>query len=242
MKKIPFTLSMLALIFTVQQICAQDLNEILNQIGGAGGKANYESAYKFDTYMQMEISDPDNQKVTYNAYLTRDGSNYAVTFTDGGANSIIIFDTENSTMLILSADGGEKPGFAMGIDPEAFSQMITEESEEDEKLNYEHFKTGKSKTILGYVCDEYLIQDDKSEVHIWSSEKLGKEVEMEIFNNQQIFSGAFLYAANVNGMPLEYTFKDGNSGEESVMKVTKIDLNTNKTISTAEYAVMTMGQ
>jgi len=239
MKKILYAGFMLTMILTTQHIQSQDLEDILGQIAAGTTNAVYEPEYKFDTYMQMEVSDMDGNNITYNAYLTRNGSNYAVIFTDEGARSVMVFDTKNSTMLVLSESDGEKAGFAMGLDPDAFSDI--EANEQEDEIAYEHFRTGKTKTILGYKCDEYLISEDGSEIRVWTSEKLGKEVEKKMFSNQQIFGGAFVQAAGMNGMALEYNFKDGDSGEQSTMKVTRIDLNAHKTISTSDYEIMPMG-
>ena len=239
MKKVLLLLAVLALILPIQNIHAQDLQDIMGQLGAGSSKAVYEPSYKFDTYMQMEVSDNEGEKVSYNAYLTKDGSSYAVIFEDQGAKSVIVFDTKNSTMLMLVENDGEKTGFAMGIDPEAFADMDLDEGDDFE---YESFKTGNKKTLLGYECDEYLIKEESSEVRVWSSEKLGKEVEKKMFRNQQIFGGAFSHAAGMEGMALEYDFKDLDSGEHGLMKVTQIDLKSNKTITTSEYTVMSMGQ
>lgn len=240
MRKILLSLSILALLMPVQNIIAQDLQDIMGQLGAGASEAKYETQYKFDTYMQMEVSDQDNEKVVYNAYLTRDGSSYAVIFDAEGAKSLIVFDTKNSTMLMLVENDGEKTGFAMGIDPSAFADLEEEYDEGD--ADYESFKTGNTKTLLGYKCDEYLIKDENSEVRVWSSEKLGKEVEKKMFRNQQIFGGAFAHAAGMEGMALEYDFKDLDSGNQGVMRVTKIDLESDKKITTSDYTVMSMGQ
>jgi hypothetical protein len=240
MKKVLFALPVLALILPVQMVHSQDLQDILGQLGAGTTKAVYEPEYTFDTYLQMEVSDNDNQKVTYNAYLTRDGSSYAVIFDDQGAKSVIIFDTKNTTMLMLVENDGEKTGFAMGVDPAAFAD--TEGYNEGDDSAYEQFKTGNTKTILGYPCDEYLIKAEDSEARVWSSEKLGKEVEKKMFRNRQIFGGTFALAAGMDGMALEYDFRNLETGEQGVMKVTQIDLDAKKTISTSEYTVMSMGQ
>ncbi len=239
MKRILLPLLILAFVLPAQNANSQDLQDILGQLGAGATEAKYNPVYKFDTYMQMEVSDNDDQKVTYNAYLTRDGSSYAVIFDAEGARSVIVFDTKNSTMLMLVENDGEKTGFAMGIDPEAFAN---DEADDEGDFAYESFRTGNTKTLLGYTCDEYLIKDEDSEVRVWSSEKLGKEVEKKMFKNQQIFGGAFVHAAGMDGMALEYDFKDLDSGDHGTMKVTEIDLESNKTISTGEYTVMSMGQ
>ena len=127
----------------------------------------------------------------------------------------------------------------MGIDPETLAEISSDV--EDGKESYAEFKTGKTKTILGYSCDEYLIKDGGTEARMWVSEKLGKVVNNEMLNNQQIFGGAFVHAAGMNGMVLEYNYLNSSSGDRVTMRVSKIDLNASKTIATGDYAVMSLG-
>lgn len=240
MKKVLFALAMLAMILSVQKVQSQNLEDILGQIAAATTKASFDQEYVFDTYIQMEISDLGDQNIVYDIHLTKDGSSYAVIFTDEGTKSTLVFDTKNSTMLMLSEEDGEKTGVAMGINAEALAG-ITDEAEDADK-DFDQYKTGKTKTLLGYSCEEYLIHEDGSEIRMWTSEKLGKAVEKEVFANQQLFGGAFVHATATNGMVLEYSLKDGNNGEQSIMTVTQIDLNANNSIIVSEYSVMSLGQ
>lgn len=240
MKKILFALSMLAMILSSTHVQSQDLEDILNDVMQGTTKAVYDQEYYFDSYLQIEITDPDKHSIIYNVYLSKDGSNYAVIFSNEGDKSVILFDTKNNCMLMLNESDGEKTGVAMGIDPEALSELTGEVSDTDQ--NYTDLKTGNTKTILGYVCDEYLIREDGTEIRIWISEKMGKEVAREILNNQQIFGGGFVHAAGMKGMALEYIYKDDSNESTMTMKVTKIDLNTKNSVKVSDYAVMSMGQ
>jgi hypothetical protein len=164
-------------------------------------------------------------------------------FTDGGDQSTVIFDHKNAAMLILSDSDGEKTGFAMGLDQEAMEEAA-EDYEEDAGAEhpYAPYKTGKKKNILGYSCDEYLVEDESSEAHLWVSEELGDRVRKEMLRNEQTFGMMFYHAAYLNGMILEYDFLDKEDGEKVIMQVTDIDLNRSHSISTRSYAVMTMRQ
>jgi len=208
----------------------------------------YESDYNFDAYIQMEISnykkngDLDDQMV-YDNYVNKTKADYAMVFKDGKDQSTIIFDTKNSAMLILSESDGEKTGFATSIDPEAMAEMVKDYEVEEETTDltpYNLKKTGKSKTILGYQCDEYLAEDEYSEVHMWMSEKLGKEVRKEWMNNQQTFGALFTHAYALNGMVLEYDMLDKDNGKKTIMLVTKINLNHNHSVATGGYTVMSL--
>ncbi len=214
---------------------------------GLSGNVDYESDYDFDAYIQMEVSEYNKNgklkdKTIYDSYTNKESLNYAMVFSDKDDRSTIIFDDENSAMLILADNDGEKTGFAMGIDKEDLAEDAEEYAEEPDTKPYDAYKTGKTKTILGYSCNEYLIDDENTETHMWVSEKLGKQVRREMLNNQQTFGASFYHAAYMNGMVLEYDYLDKEDGERVVMQVTAIDLNHSHTISTTSYAVMSMAQ
>ena len=235
MKKILISLSMLALVFGVN---AQDLEDILGQMAASGASTTYEQAYIFSTYVQMSLTDNGNQTVVYDAYLNKAGDVTAILFSDGGAQSVVLIDTKNNAVLLLSEDEGEKTGIAMGYDPAALSEVSGEINEDD----YSSYKTGKTKDILGYSCDEYVIKEDGTKVQMWVSAKLGKEVEQDLLGNEQVFGGAFLHAARANGMVMEYNYTDENSGENRKLVITKLDLKAMYSVKTSEYAIMSMGQ
>ncbi len=212
---------------------------------GLTGNVDYEESYNFDAFIQMEVSEFNKnqklkEKVMYDSYINKEAVDYAMVFTDKDTKSTIIFDTKNSAMVILSDSDGEKTGFAMGIDPEDLADEIEKQAEEKGIDSYAPYKTGKTKTILGYSCDEYLVEDESSEAHMWVSEKLGNQVRKKMLNNQQTFGAAFYHAAYMNGMVLEYDLLDKDDGERTVMVVTDIDLNRSNTISTRNYSVMSM--
>ena len=214
---------------------------------GLSDNVDYESTYKFDAYIQMEISDYKkngklDDQVVYDSYVHKEDADYAMEFSDDQSKSTIIFDTKNSAMLILTESDGEKTGFATTIDPEAMAERLEayedEEESDLEPLNIK--KTGKTKKILGYSCDEYLADDEDTEVHMWASEKLGKEMRKEWMNNQQTFGAMFSQAYVLDGMVLEYDLLDKGNGKKTLMLVTKIDLNHSHTLSTDGFTIFSM--
>lgn len=224
-------------------------NKVMMNAMGLSGNVDYEEEYNFDAYIQMEITtykkngNLDGQMV-YDNYLHKEDADYAMVFSDKDAKSTIIFDTKNSAMLILTNSDGEKTGFATTIDPETMAELAEETAEEEEEVDmdsYKPMKTGKTKQILGYSCDEYLVQDDETEVHMWVSEKLGKEMRKEWMSNNQTFGAMFSHAYAMNGMVLEYDVVDKDGGK-SVMQVQKIDMNHSHKVSTTGYNVMSMKQ
>lgn len=240
MKKVLNIFAVLASIISAFSLQAQDLEDVLSQMASSNIKAVYDQEYTFNTYLQMEISDPGANSVVYNIYTTKDGKSYAVRFNSQGAESVILLDTQNSSLLMLADDGGEKTGMAIGIDPKALAEL-TAKIESTEK-DYSEFKTGKTRILLDYQCDEYLIREDGTEISMWVSEELGKKIGKKALASQGIFGGGFAHAAGVRGMVMEYSYKDIGSDESRGMKVTRIDLEARNSVKVSDYAVMSMGQ
>ena len=223
-------------------------NQAIMNAMGLTGNVEHEEVYNFDAYIQMELTNYKkngnlDDQVVYDNYLHKEDADYAMVFRDKGDQSTIIFDSKNSAMLILADSDGEKTGFATSIDPEALEEELAdyeeEEVEEADLDSYRPMKTGRTKTILGYSCDEYMVKDESGEVHMWVSEKLGKEVRKEWMSNKQTFGTMFMHANAMNGAVLEYDFVD-EDGKKSVMLVTKIDLNHSHKVDTRPYTIMSM--
>ena len=220
-------------------------NEAIMSAMGLTGNVEHEDEYHFDAYIQMELTTYKkngklDDQVLYDNYLHKEDADYAMEFKDKDATSTIVFDTKNSAMLILTESDGNKTGFATTIDGEALADAAEEYAEEEvDPDSYKPVKTGKTKVILGYSCDEYLVEDEGAEVHMWVSEKLGNEMRKEWMKNQQTFGGLFIHAHAMNGMVLEYDVVD-EDGAKSVMQVTKIDLNHSHKVNTNGYTIMSM--
>ncbi len=221
------------------------MNHVYMDALGLSDNVPYESNYDFDAYLKIEVSEFKKdgklkEANAYDTYIHKETADYAMVFKDKNDQSTIIFDTKNSAMLILTDSDGEQTGIAMGVDPEAMKAEIEASADESNVSSYIPKKTGKTKTILGYSCDEYLVDEETSEAHIWVSEKLGKEVKREMLKNQQTFGTMFYYAAELDGMVMEYDQIDKEKGERSLMQVLDVDLNRSHSISTRPYAVLTM--
>ena len=223
-------------------------NEAMMGALGLTDNVPHEEVYNFDAYIQMEISTYKkngnlDEQMLYDNYVHKEAADYAMVFKDKDNNSTIVFDTKNNAMLILSESDGEKTGFATSVDPEAMADLAEEYAEEEEvdMDSYKPMKTGKTKDILGYKCEEYLVEDEDAEIHMWVSEELGKEIQKEWMANQQTFGAMFVHAYAMNGMVLEYDLIEKDGGK-TIMEVKKIDMNHSHEVDTRDYAIMSMRQ
>lgn len=209
---------------------------------GLSDNVPYEPSYDFDSWIQMEVRDfnksgKETDFIQYDSYMTKDAVDYAMVYTEKKDQTTIIFDSKNSAVLILTDSDGEKMGIASEVDPESLEQEMEEIREEEGIETVMPQKTGKSKKILGYDCDEYLLEDDEMEARMWVCDELGKQIRKEMIDQRHSFGSVFIYAAYANGMVMEYEQTDKESGDRTLMQVTDLDLNKSHTISTRAYPV-----
>jgi len=219
---------------------------------GLTGNVKTKEKYEFDGYMKMIITSYDKKgkledKTDYYTYLSNSSPDYAMVFInpDTKEKTTMIFDTENRAMVTLGESDGEKTGFAIGISEEDVQSMkeSAEEdaaAESDETLPESYTKTGRSKKICGYNCDEYRYEDESGTVDLWITQELKGKMSKEYMKNSA-FTGYFSYAYYTNGAVLEYVFSDKESDEKMIMTVDEIDLNKKHSVSTIGYNIISMG-
>ncbi len=238
---------------------------MLNAMGLSAGAANVKPAYEFDGFITMEVTDfingKEKEKTEYTTYIDSKSLDYGMIFREPGQKgaSTIIFDTENSLMLTLAEEDGEKSGFAVGYtqeQAEAISEELKGENAEMEEAAevaeaaevkeadlydpYTSYKTGKTKKILGYTCDEYVIDDENGTVTMWVTNDFDKEAKKTYMQNSS-FAGLFMHAYYTNGTVMEYITEYKDNNHKTVMQVTDIDLNKRNSISTQGYNIISMG-
>ncbi len=217
---------------------------------GMSTTANVKDSYDFDAYIEMTITSYDKkgkeeESGIYISYIDADSPDYGMSISEEDEEDavLMIFDTENNLMLTLSDSDGEKTGFAVAFNEEqmeAISESYEEEETEVEANPYDVKKTGRTKKILGYKCDEYQTEDESSIVSIWSTDELGKKID-KTFMRSSNFSGMFFYAYYTDGFVLEYVIENKDDNEKTVMTITDIDTDKKTSVKTAGYTIMSIG-
>lgn len=227
---------------------------LLSAMGLSVGTANVKPSYEFDGFVEMLITDytgeKEKEKTTYKTYIDSKSFDYGMEFSEPGqeGRSMIIFDTENGVMLTLADDDGERTGFAVAFTPDQAEAIAKEyggeevkESPAEESVDpYKSYKTGRSKKIIGYNCDEYVIEDDNVVSTMWITDDLDKELKKSYMQNTT-FTGMFIHAHYTSGTVMEYTTEYKDSKDKSVMQVTDIDMNRRNSFSTQGYNIISMG-
>jgi len=89
-------------------------------------------------------------------------------------SSILIYDLERNASIILFENEGEKARIAYGLDFEKIAEGIEIEEmdmEDSPDFDFTWKKTGRTKTIIGYTCEEFVSEDEEGKASYWITEK-----------------------------------------------------------------------
>lgn len=149
-------------------------------------------------------------------------------------NLITIADNTNKCYIMLMGGETQEEG-GMGI-ISAIPEPTTETSATPSGTSAPKItKTGKTKTIAGYKCEEYVYVEDESKSSMWVT----NDSKFKFSKDQLAKAGMATYYTNLgeNSFVMGY---DGYVDDKLVMSmvVTKIDENSSKSFSLANYYMM----
>lgn len=214
-------------------------------MGGGGGDVAHKDSYNFDgsIVMEMEALNADDGTVEtvmeYTTYFSMKGNDVAIELkpqSEGGqyqGEMTMIYDIDNNTMFMLSAQGGQKMAIASDLDD--VPDDMDEGGANHVSSNPSYTKTGKSRTIAGYKCDGYTLQDGENTVEMWVT----KDMKFDPGKNQMKKAGIPLYYDGPfeGGMIMEMEMYEDNI-KRMRMLVKDVKSNINKSMSLEGYTIM----
>lgn len=233
----------------------QRMNRFLKRMGMSGEPVPIADNYAFEQLVAMHIEsfDPSGKMTSsgdINLHFNPDQANLAYEVVSGdlgnSGQGMFIIDTQNSAIIMLSSENGEKTGIAYGM--ESFMQSMGESYDQAEKelsdspetwLNNPNVtKTGRTRTIAGYRCEEYKYNDEQTESEIWVTRDLK-------LNSKDFMSTLFktsLYSHGIGwGYIMAATSVEKSTGEKSTMEVTRVDKNSHISFNMKDYAITNLG-
>ena len=153
--------------------------------------------------------------------------------------TMTVFEGDKSQMITLSETKDSKTAMVIKIDQQKMNEKVAEKNAENKTTVT---KTGRTKTILGYTCDEYTMTDaegTKSEIWTTTAIPLNLSGSFAMFGGQNAKNNTF---SNVDasqypqGYMMEMTSVD-SKGKKTVWKTLEVNLTAPKTVSTAGYQV-----
>jgi hypothetical protein len=218
-----------------------------------GGKIDikHNDEYKFTgrIYMQMETYDKkDVMKSDYYTYFNSNSMDAgievkAVDPKEGNQTvaTVFLFDNENRCFMMLLNNEGSKTGIISTIpsDSALAAQAKTQKGEATAQPTIT--KTGNSKVIAGYKCDEYKITEAgkdgysnvwmTKDVKIKADKKYWGKAGMPTYYNYPGFEGSMMLALDVF---------DKNNNPTMKMETKEINEKFNYSISATGYTFMKM--
>lgn len=230
-------------------------NALEGMMGGMMEPATTESQYSFTGFMVMEVTSTDKkgkseEPVRINYLLSQEPEFMGMNFQDPKKPenaTTTIMDTKNEAMVMLMSSDGQKSSFAIKMDYEKVQELVDEEAEVQlENPEYKLTKTGNSKTILGYDCEEWLVVSEDGEGRYWITEKpidglsIFSPQSNPMVSNKTMERYTSMFSNAPKGSFMEMIFTDPD-GTVTDMKVIEIDTNSPKKYSMADYPNMLSG-
>lgn len=233
----------------------QDSQNAMNMLSGmlGGGNVEVEKEYAFQSDMVVEVK--NSQKNSKNSesftvrYFIPEAKNYfgyEILNMEGQDQKFkVVMDWEKSSMLTFMEE--QKQIMAMELNTEQIEENINEQVEKTEEgeFDYQNFKkTGNTKEILGYTCEEYSYEDKNTSGSMWVTEEvdanLAKIMGGMSSTSKSQFKGT-LPSNYPTGTLMEGTWTDTKSGDVTVWTTKELNIDSKATISTEGYQVMSLG-
>jgi len=231
----------------------QRMQNILKGFGMSGEPVPLEESYSFDHLIQMHVEsfDKKGNKEGEGEFITHfnpDTKSMAYEMISGDMSrpgeGTIIIDIENGAIIIMGDDEGEKTGVAYGMGTffnsigESYEEADVESTPQTYLSNPNVTKTGRTKSIAGYKCEEYRYNDEDTESFVWITEdlRLGAQDYINSLYKTSLYSQGIPW-----GCMMEVTSTDKQTGEKSFMQVTRVDKNSRKHFSLSDYQINNLG-
>lgn len=233
------------------------LNDFINNSGASSEPVKYEDKYIFTSSVSMEFStlskdgkeenkgymvsfyNPDEKYTAYEFMNADDQSSKS------GEAGIFILDFDNKATVVLSVEDDSNSGIVYGMDDNMSEKDLNNAIEENSSLKAAQEenpllkKTGRTKTIAGYKCEEYKYDDNNISSKMW----ITKDIH---WNNhdlmQKAFSGSMYSNAVPNGFLMESETKDKSTGEKMIFRVTEINKDISITFDMSKYNITNIGK
>ena len=221
--------------------------------GILGGKTDikHNDVYDFTgrIYMQMETYDKnDVVKSDYFTYFNQNTLNACIEITipdpEKGGGTVptqFLFDNDNRCFMMLMQGKDSKTGIISSIPDDSTLTAQSAARNVKEANNATITKTGNTRMIAGYRCDEYKIVDP--DVEGYSNVWMTRDVKIKADKKNWGKSGMptyYDYPGFEDAMMLAMESYDKNNKPEMKMETKEINDNFNHSVSTAGYMLIKM--
>jgi hypothetical protein len=226
----------------------------MNLGGLFGGKVDlkYNDEYSFTSRLYMQTESYDKKDVVkmdmYMYYSSTSPSigmeTKSITDAEGTTSSVpsqMVMDGENKCFIILTDMGNTKMGIISPIPDENTAQTGPDGKPVQKSTPTNFVKTGNTRVIAGYKCDEYTYQnaDDKTTGKVWFTKDANLNIDRRGW--QRTGMGAYYgYAGFEGGILLANEAYDKNGKLTMKSETKEISPNFPHSITVKGYALRQM--
>ncbi len=168
----------------------------------------------FEGKIKIKLSS-DNQTILMNYYIK--DKNLKMELSNREENGSFIMKGKNYLVLLPAQK------MYMEISSEMLKNLPemkpTENTNRDNKIDINKFRTGKTKKILGYNCEQWIINNKDGNMEIWVTNELGNFITMD-GPMGKVYSPAWsTYLQNNGFFPMKVISNNG----KSVFEVIEVD-------------------
>jgi len=194
---------------------------------------NIPSSFSFNKNISIEVTTDRGEKQTIDFLIGNYPDIYGISVASKemqGQGKVVMVMTPKSSTAFMDV-AGMKMKKTTSLDQMGDQFNVSDQLPEDGDFEYK--KTGNTKTILGYNCDEYKVDykyaNDEGSAGFWVSK------DFPIQNKALPMLGMSINNPNFNGFVLE--LNSTHQGRTTTMKVTDVS-NINTTINSNEFRKM----
>lgn len=225
----------------------------LNQMMGSGSEnIPIEESYAFQTRVTYQLTMTDKNQpsvVNYEMWFPEKEGYMATKVTNSSkgdskdmpSSMLSILDDKNQAMIIIMEEQKIAQLLSMG----KIKEIAVEENETESAVTEFNAiqKTGKSKKILGYNCEEFSSQNETNKFTFWITKDLELFQENMFFNISKSLGGNTFdnIPENAQGFMMEMHFENSSNMEKGSMTVIDIE-SSEKIIIMNNYQLMSLGQ
>lgn len=218
-----------------------------------GGKIDlkYNDEYKFTGKIYMQLETYDKKDVIKSDYYTYFNSNtmdaaiemLPVDVKEGSKTvpTIFLFDNDNKCFMMLLENADSKTGMISTIpsDSARVAQAKSQKGSNPEKAIIT--KTGNSRVIAGYKCDEYKVVDPSLEGYsnVWMTKDIKLKADKKYWGKSGVPT-YYDYPGFEGAMMLAMESFDKKNNPEIKMETKEINEHFDHSVSTVGYTFMKM--
>lgn len=181
-----------------------------------GTGTTYDSKYTFTAsfvyLIEGEQGKSESQSITY--YI---GEN--VFKANVNSEMSMIMDSKNNAMISISEES--KTAVVMSLD--RMNAMTTQPTKETEKSEITLTKTGRTKQILGYTCEEYVSVSKEGKTIYWIAPNTGVNLSESFISLMSKQTNASQSMNTGGGLLMEMTSLDSSNKQKSHLLMTSLN-------------------